>query len=165
MHKAPVQNGNLLLLVGCLRLRWDSNNDGGSFLHVFGGSHDERKQLAAFIPRLNNQGTNLIRASSQSSWFLVSFDKSLTEWTKARSRYLQSRVKARGFEKSFTSGVPYKGRSSRWVVCEGCAAEQRHAIWRLLPPWGNSRGRVPVTGWGWCRCNWLQFAGWQAASS
>lgn len=37
----------------------------------------------------------------------------LTEWTKAFRRYLQSRIKAMGFEKSFTSGVPCAGGEQR----------------------------------------------------
>lgn len=53
---------NLLLLVGRLRLWWDSHNNDSSLLHILGGSHDEREQFAAFISRLIGQDTMSERA-------------------------------------------------------------------------------------------------------
>ena len=108
----------LLLLVRCFRLRWDSNNNDSSLLHILGSSHDEWKQFAALIPRLTNKNSINERDTNSSVFSvqvksLLFYNQILTEWTKAFRRYLQRRVKAMGLEKSFTSGVPFTRKSRR----------------------------------------------------
>ncbi len=170
----------LLLLVRCFRLRWDSHNNDSSLLHVLGSGHDEGKQLAALIPRLTNKkhhgwksdtsNSVQIKASPFTVWIQFNSNEILTEWTKAFRRYLQRRDKAMGFEKSFTSGVPYTWKSRKVLSWAGYTVKKQphthlQVIQTLIPPWGSSRGRVPETGWGWYRCSWLQSAGWLSASS
>lgn len=113
-----------------------------------------------------------VKASSFIVWIKFHISRILTEWTKAFRRYLQSRVKAMGLEKSFTSGVPYTWKSRRKEALSRAGhtvKKQPHTHLQgtqaLVPPWGSSRGRVPGTGWGWYRCSWLQSAGWPSASS
>lgn len=114
-----------LLLVRCFRLWWDAHQEDGALLHILGSRHDEGKQFAAFVSRLDNNNNN--------TW-----KKSLTRTRKD----FQSKLGSLSSKYSQRRQKPWGGT---------CRGETRPWAWRRASrqefPSNESRGRSEGPIW------------------